>query len=429
MTTSNIIHYLFNIKDKNIYFHDDFYNKTINGITYKNIIATVDEHFTHCSNCDSRLIKYGTKKSIIRMLDSNKNQFRIHLRKQKYKCSVCGKIHTSNSKELVDSKCFISNYVKEAVHTTLILDPYRSIKSLSTEFHISQSTIWRILDSYSVSETDRKLSLPEKLCVDEFKSTKSCVSSMSFLYCDGTNHELLGILSSRRGEDIRTYFNCKYSYETRKNVKEISMDLYIPYFNIIKELFPNAKIVFDRFHIVQLVSRSLNSTRIKYMNSIKTKNPVFYRRYKKNWKLFLKAKCDLSMERKSYSRSYKAYISESEIMDNLLKNASNELVETYEKYQEILTALRENDIDVVDEIFTITKDSEVSKSMRKSLRTLRKYKGYVANALITTLNNGIIEGINNIIKLIKRISFGFRNFRHFKTKIYYALLNKTIKVA
>ncbi|HDI7638062.1 transposase, partial [Staphylococcus aureus] len=31
--------------------------------------------------------------------------------------------------------------------------------------------------------------------------------------------------------------------------------------------------------------------------------------------------------------------------------------------------------------------------------------------------NGAIEGINNKIKLIKRISFGYRNFNNFKARI------------
>lgn len=57
-----------------------------------------------------------------------------------------------------------------------------------------------------MDETAIKLTLPENLCIDEFKSTKPCLSSMSFVYCDGTSHELLGILNSRRGEDIRMHF-------------------------------------------------------------------------------------------------------------------------------------------------------------------------------------------------------------------------------
>ena len=34
------------------------------------------------------------------------------------------------------------------------------------------------------------------------------------------------------------------------------------YVNVILEMFPRAKIITDRFHLVQLISRSMNQTRI-----------------------------------------------------------------------------------------------------------------------------------------------------------------------
>ncbi|MDH2959051.1 transposase [Staphylococcus aureus] len=45
-------------------------------------------------------------------------------------------------------------------------------------------------------------------------------------------------------------------------------------------------------------------------------------------------------------------------------------------------------------------------------------KATVVNAVLTYKpSNGAIEGINNKIKLIKRISFGYRNFNNFKARI------------
>src|SRR5690625_3702972 len=42
------------------------------------------------------------------------------------------------------------------------------------------------------------------------------------------------------------------------------------YVNVIKETFPQAKIIIDRFHIVQLISRSMNQTRVRIMNRLRT---------------------------------------------------------------------------------------------------------------------------------------------------------------
>ena len=52
-----------------------------------------------------------------------------------------------------------------------------------------------------------------------------------------------------------------YSKEAKNNVK-ISIDMY-SYISLIKTTFPNASIIIDKFHIVQLISRSLNKTRVR----------------------------------------------------------------------------------------------------------------------------------------------------------------------
>jgi len=55
--------------------------------------------------------------------------------------------------------------------------------------------------------------------------------------------------------------------------------------------------------------------------------------------------------------------------------------------------------------------------MKTAIKTINKYINYVENTLKYDYNNGILEGINNKIKVIKRISFGYRSFQHFKNRI------------
>ena len=43
--------------------------------------------------------------------------------------------------------------------------------------------------------------------------------------------------------------------------------MYEPYMSLIKQLFP-AKIIIDRFHIVQSLNRALNMSRVHVMNVI-----------------------------------------------------------------------------------------------------------------------------------------------------------------
>ncbi|HHW69429.1 MAG TPA: transposase, partial [Tenericutes bacterium] len=55
--------------------------------------------------------------------------------------------------------------------------------------------------------------------------------------------------------------------------------------------------------------------------------------------------------------------------------------------------------------------------MKTSLNSLKSFKELIHNSLNTNLSNGFVEGNNNLIKTIKRISFGFRSFRRFKARI------------
>ena len=64
--------------------------------------------------------------------------------------------------------------------------------------------------------------------------------------------------------------------------------MYEPYMSLIKQLFPNAKIIIDRFHIVQSLNRALNMSRVHVMNCYRTSNRPLYNKYKSYWKLFLK---------------------------------------------------------------------------------------------------------------------------------------------
>lgn len=43
----------------------------------------------------------------------------------------------------------------------------------------------------------------------------------------------------------------------------IVINIYAPYISLIKELSPHAKIVLDKFHLIQHISRELNKTRIR----------------------------------------------------------------------------------------------------------------------------------------------------------------------
>ena len=54
-------------------------------------------------------------------------------------------------------------------------------------------------------------------------------------------------------------------------------------------------------------------------------------------------------------------------------------------------------------------------------KTFLKDKEKIVNVLQLPYSNAKLEATNNLIKLIKRNAFGFRNFENFKKRIFIAL--------
>ncbi len=56
-------------------------------------------------------------------------------------------------------------------------------------------------------------------------------------------------------------------------------------------------------------------------------------------------------------------------------------------------------------------------SLTKFVRTLRRWWDVILNYVHERLTSGVVEGLNNKLKLIKRRAFGYRNFTHFRLRV------------
>ena len=119
--------------------------------------------------------------------------------------------------------------------------------------------------------------------MDEFKSVKNVIGKMSFIYAD-VSHRIVDVVADRKLKSLKIILSLFFKTQTK--VKTVTIDMYEPYMSLIKQLFPNAKII-DRFHIVQSLNRALNMSRVHVMNCYRTSNKPLYNKYKSYWKLFL----------------------------------------------------------------------------------------------------------------------------------------------
>ena len=185
--------------------------------------------------------------------------------------------------------------------------------------------------------------------------------------------------------------------------------------SLIREMFPNAEIVIDRFHIVQLLSRALNKTRVNTMKNYRKRSKE-YKRLKKYWKLILKDEQDLDgKEFKAYTH-FRHWVCMKTVVSRSI-SCDHELKATYDAFQTLLYDIKtKNSFHLIKHLKEL-QNSNISNDMQTAVSTILQYSSYVENALKYEYSNGTIEGLNNYIKVIKRIAFGYRSFFHFRNRI------------
>lgn len=332
----------------------------------------------------------------------------LELKKQRFKCKNC-KATTS----FVEKHCNISRNVKLSIIRALA--DILSFKQIAKMHGVSINTVIRAL--YQCKEqVDIKdyTYLPEYLSFDEFKSTKDSKNGMSFVFQNALTHDIIDIVDGRTEYILNNYFS-RYSKKARKGVKAICIDIYTPYMKLIKSKFPNAEIVVDRFHIIQNINRELNKTRVSLMNSYKGEKGINYTLLKNNWKLILEDENNINHDKFFYNRSFKKYVTRRDILEYLLE--LDEIFKaSYERVQDIRYAIKQrNEIELQRLIAAPT--TGLSDGVKKAINTIRTHKKYMLNSIKYTISNGPLEGINNKIKVLKRISYGYKSFYNFRLRI------------
>lgn len=409
MSITNSITKLLNFKEKNLIFDENFLEEqTINNKRCLIIKGYLFNKFDYCPKCgcinDNSIIKKGTKSSLIKINKISELTSYLKLNKQIYKCKNCNKKITSTS-NIVDYRCHISNNVKLSIFNYA---KETISKLLIAKIHnVSDDTVQRTFDKQFNHDTVYKNFLPKAICIDEFTYKNK---TYAFNICNARNGKTIDVVEDRTANNLNKYFS-HYTEKARKRVKFVVMDMYSPYIDLIKKWFPNANIIIDLFHIVQLLSKSLNKTRINVMNENKDDRNKF----KRYWRLILKSRFDLNTSTWKKFRCFKNIMTETDVVDYLL-NKDKFFENSYDLYQDILYYLQHRDYNG----FNITINeirNDISSHMHTTLKTLKKYSEYIRNTLEYSYSNGVMERNNNTCKLIKRISFGFRNFRNMKSRI------------
>lgn len=326
-------------------------------------------------------------------------------RKRRYICPHC-------RKTFYEDNSFISRYQRMTRSTIekIVCEHGRlqSSSDIARRYGISPATAHRIFNQISVE--NRRLS--SVISIDEFKGDAGG-RKFQVVINDLVSRQCLNILSDRSKDVLPTEVN-KYSLSEREKVKYVVTDLSSSFKKLVKDFFPNAKIIADRFHVLRLANDALDNVRRQVQSRLPDRQKKYFKRAR-----------FLMLSREKNLKTYEDYLAL-----QVMLNFSDKLSAAYamkEAFFKILESATEDEFKRRIRIFAAAAEKQNIPAYNKLLKTLRTWKKEIYNAIkYRKYSNGFTEGCNTTIKNLKRVCYSFRNFDNFKRRIIF-LLNDPLR--
>lgn len=272
----------------------------------------------------------------------------------------------------------------------------QAVSFISAHLGPSTNIINSVLNSVNITYDY----LPQTLCIDEFKADTD-QGKMGVCIVDGDSGYLIDVLGNQKSSTIDEFF-CDKGYEMRERVKFYCCDMSGQFLSKGRCWFPHAIICVDNFHVAKRVVQAVQEVRRRTQVSIEdgTRRAAT----KRNWRLFVQRRdtlCDRDKDK----------------LAALLVN--EELAQAY-RFLQLYYDVRDLPYNAKNKSLLLdwiacAMDSEVAE-VSACGKTLFKHRKYIVNAMKHGKSNAYAEGINNSIKVIKRMSYGLPKFEHFRKR-------------
>lgn len=220
---------------------------------------------------------------------------------------------------------------------------------------------------------------------------------------DLERRRVLTVLPDRLKETLEAYF-ATWCPEQRAAVTAVALDLWEPYHRAVQTCLPQARITADRFHVMQNLTASVSTARRTIQREATKEEKAQLKGCR--W-LLVKNAADLTGEEEA---KLQAMLSASPLIKRLyeLKEEFRAIFETTRDRAQAAAALEA----WIEEV-----EQSALPNLQKFVTTLRNWWEVILNYFHDRLTSGFVEGMNNKIKLIKRLAFGYGNFDHFRRRV------------
>jgi len=199
------------------------------------------------------------------------------------------------------------------------------------------------------------------------------------------------MIDSHRSQEVIEVL-MKQPIEVRKQVEEVSVDMWGEFPKVIKKVFPNARFIIDRFQVMKVVNKDVN--KLRRAAGITDRQSKY---------LLLSNRLNLNSEQ----------------IDKL------ELTVGKSECLRIAYEMKEKFIEIYETNLTVKKwQNKIKKWLnhaqvffRESASIIENHFEGICNYFLARTTSGFMEGINNRIKLIMRQGYGFSNFNNFRNRV------------
>lgn len=220
---------------------------------------------------------------------------------------------------------------------------------------------------------------------------------------DLERRRIIAVLPERTKEALEAYLDT-WSADQRAAIEEVAIDLWLPYRLAVEAKLPNARINGDRFHVM----KNLNDCVTKARRAIQRQadEPTKQQLKGCRW-LLVKNQDDLSDKERG---QLEQALSASPMLKQLhqLKEQFRTIFETAPDRMTAASQLQ---------TWITSVESSGLKHLTAFVTTLRNWWEPILNYFNQHITSGLVEGLNNKVKLIKRRAYGFRNFEHFRLRV------------
>ena len=361
-----------------------------------------DQRFTPiCHECGSKAEGiHSWHKRDLRDLNVLGIKCKVVYHYRKIECPNCG-IKVEKTNVTTPGGPQVTNRMAEYVHQ---LCQYMTVKEVAEHLDLHWETVKKIHERFLEKEFgETEYSHSGFLAVDEISFGKH--HKYLTVVLDFKTGRVIWLGKGRKAKTLGDFFSDMPKNELNQ-IKAIAMDMWDPFIKAVKENCPQARIVFDKYHLVASYNRDIIDEVRRSEQRNKSKDNPEYEIYKGSRWLLLKNRENL--KDKEVNRLEKLLeINENLSLAHILRDKLRELFE----YRNPLKMKKH-----LDEYINEAKNSGI-KPLKKFAKKLKRYWYGIVSYAMHPIHTSKLEGVNNKIKEIKRSAFGYHDLNYFKLKV------------